>query len=388
LKIVVLTSRFPYPIEKGDKLRIYHQLKFLSKTHEVHLLSISHDKVSVDHIKHLEEICTSVRVLDILRSKSFFSAALGIFNKLPFQVNFFYSQKIKVQIDNHVEELNPDVIYCQLVRMSEYIKDLSYPKVLDYMDAFSLNYARRTKHESFLVKYFFEKECRRLKKYEDEIYNEVDDAVIISKNDGHHIGSKKDISVISNGLDTTVFQPFDKPKVADIVFVGNMGYHPNILAAKFLVHEVKPLLKSDLSIQIAGARPSSAVKALESEKVKVTGWMDDIRDAYASSKLFVAPIFSGAGQQNKILEAMAMELICITTSIVNESIQAEVGKEVLIANSATEFAEQIEKVVKNIDAYENIGANARKFVEAKFSWDNENAKLEKVLIKVSKRKKE
>lgn len=387
MKIVVLTSRFPFPIEKGDKLRMYHQLKDLSKNHKLHLISLSQDEISKDSRNHISALCESYVVLQISKLQSFTQAIRGIFNKVPFQVNYFYSRALRRDIHRLIHEIEPEVIYCQLVRMSEYVYDLPYPKVLDFMDAFSLNYSRRVKYENPFLKWFFAMEAKRLRKYEKKMSEKFNAAIIISDYDKNQIDSGKVITKVTNGLDTDYFRPQSRSMAPsfDIVFVGNMGYHPNVLAAHYLVEKILPLLASEVRVQIAGARPSPSVKNLASSNVTITGWLDDIREAYASSKIFVAPIFSGAGQQNKMMEAMAMEMVCITTPIVNEGIKAEDKNEILLAVNKEAFAQQIDEVLKNIELFKDIGTNARKFVQANFSWQKENKKLEEILLKEGKK---
>ncbi|WP_235294123.1 glycosyltransferase [Portibacter lacus] len=386
LKLVILSSRFPFPLEKGDKLRLYHQIQGLAKHHEIHLISLSDSDVSKADLDKMKECCETVTIFNCSRMSSALHASRSIFNTIPFQVNYFYSKKIRKQVQAHILKLNPDAIYCQLIRMAEYTKDLPYPKILDYMDAFSLNYSRRVKHESFLKKAFFKMESKRLQRYEVNIAGSFDKLTIISEQDSKSIITSKDITVISNGLNAEYFKPRTQDKPYDLLFVGNMGYHPNILAAKFIVNKIKPLLATETKLQIAGARPSGAVRAFASEHVEITGWVDDIRTAYASAKIFVAPIFSGAGQQNKILEAMSMGLICITTPTVNEAIGAENKKELFIATKPEEFAKLIKEILADPEAFKIIGLNARKFVKEHFSWAIENKKLNDVIINCRKEK--
>lgn len=386
MKVVILSSRFPFPLEKGDKLRLFHQIKGLSAHHEVHLISLSDSEVPKVHFDAISEFCKSITIFRISKLSSAFHALRGLFNHLPFQVNYFYAKQLKNKLEKVIHDLQPDFLYCQLIRMAEYARDLNVPKVLDYMDAFSLNYTRRVQFESILKSIFFRNESKRLKNYEKEIGKEFDALTIISEQDRDSIKASRLISVISNGLDTDFFKPQQVDKPYQLLFVGNMGYHPNILAAKFIVNEVLPKIERNVQLKIAGARPSTAVRLLNADNVEVTGWVDDIRTAYASSKIFIAPIFSGAGQQNKILEAMAMGLICITTPIVNDAIKARDKKELFIATKAEDFANKIIEILENPEAFETIGLNARKFVIENFSWAKENKKLNDIIINCRKEK--
>ncbi len=359
-------------------------MKGLSAEHEIFLISLDEENVNLESLDHIKSFCNYVKIFKLNRWISILNVALGLFNRKPFQVSYFYRKDIKKQISDIVNEIKPDVIYCQLVRMAEYAKGLEYPKILDYMDAFSLSALRRSEHEKGIVKWFFQLEAKRLAKYELRANDFFDQMTIISSQDKSHmvnvVGLKSDdISIISNGLDTEYFSSNNTESKNTILFVGNMGYHPNILAAKYLIREIAPLLSKNCNFQIAGTRPIASIKSLSSEKVEVTGWLNDIRDAYNNSIIFVAPIFSGAGQQNKILEAMSMGLPCVTTSIVNEGIGAIDGEQIFIANSKEDFAEKINLLLKNKKLRDDVIIAGRSFIEEHYSWQNENKNLLKII---------
>jgi glycosyltransferase involved in cell wall biosynthesis len=112
------------------------------------------------------------------------------------------------------------------------------------------------------------------------------------------------------------------------------------------------------------------------EGVTVRGWVADIRDAYADGRIFVAPMFTGLGLQNKILEAMAMGLPCVTTSMVNNAIGAEGGKEILVSDSLEGLADHVQRLMADQKEYNRIAVAARAFVMSKYQWGDQVAKLE------------
>ncbi|MBK8082102.1 MAG: glycosyltransferase [Saprospiraceae bacterium] len=179
---------------------------------------------------------------------------------------------------------------------------------------------------------------------------------------------QNEIIINPNGVDDSFFNYPKEEKYFDLVFVGNMGYLPNIEAVEFLVNTIMPLLSESINLLIAGARPHQRVLQLASHRVSVGGWYDDIREAYAQAKIFIAPIWSGTGQQNKILEAMAMGLPCITTSVVNNAIRAEDGTEIVLANDAETFSEKIKQLLNSEETILNIGIKAKNFVKQNYSW--------------------
>ncbi len=219
--------------------------------------------------------------------------------------------------------------------------------------------------------------------YEQEIAAQFDHRLIISKQDRDQIkhDSKHELNIVPNGIDST-FLNFHKPilKSADISFIGNMSYLPNIEAAVYLCDYILPLLPSTITVEIAGTSPDRRVKSLANEQVIITGYVKDIRDAYARGRIFCAPLWSGTGQQNKILEAMAMGIPCITTSSVNQAIGAKHKQEILIADDAKQFADAIEMLLHDQQVYEYIANQAKVFVEKNFQWERQASALVEMLV--------
>jgi len=380
VKIVVISPRFPYPLEKGDKLRLYHQLRILSKRAEIILISLSDIDVDQKDIDHLNEFISQIHIFKLSKIGIGFRLLKGIFSDKPFQILYFYNSKIKNKIHQLIRGYKPDFIFNQLIRTTEYSKELDSFKVLDYMDSFSQGMKKRFDNSSFPYKAIYRIEHRRLKKYEKGIFNYFDKHGIISEQDRDTF--EKDlqgrISVIPNGVDMEFFTPIDVEKKYQVSFVGNMGYRPNVIASEFLVKDILPLLKKKvpgIKLLLAGARPSNRVKVLESDVVKVSGWVDDIRNAYGEAEIFVAPIFTGIGQQNKILEAMSMGIPVVTTTSVNKAIGAKPNNEILIADNAKEFSIHIYSLLNDAKLAHSIGIKGRKFVQNNYSWEFQGKKL-------------
>ena len=198
----------------------------------------------------------------------------------------------------------------------------------------------------FYTKPVFKLEYKRLRKYESAIFDLFDHKTIISIPDRDLMPhpERNKIHVIPNGVDHDFFAPVDTEKTVDLVFTGNMAYPPNVDAAEFLVNEIMPLVWKEMpgaKVMIAGATPDKRVTSLKSDKVTVTGWLDDIRDSYAGAKVFIAPMQIGTGLQNKLLEAMSMKVPSITTPLANDALQAVDGESILIGKDAPTLAKQI-----------------------------------------------
>ncbi len=404
MKLLVLTSRFPYPLEKGDKLRIFHQIRELSRYHEIVLCSLAEEHVQDVDYQEVKQYCSKILILNLNKKTVIFNVLRNILSlpfrlNLPFQVAYFFNKNIKKQVLQIIDAEKPDHIYCQLARMAEYVRHLNLPKTLDYMDAFSMGAARRAESSYWLKKPFWKIEARKMAEYEAQLAHDFDNLTIISTQDRDVLDftEKNKIQVVPNGVDTHYFKKNDAslPPQYHIAFVGNLGYYPNVEATKYLVYQILPLLLThipDIKILIAGARPTAEVLNLSNKNVTVKGWLKDIRTAYSDAQIFVAPLYHGSGQQNKILEAMSMGLPCVTTSLVNNAILATPNVEILTVDTSTDantnrlqqkviFAEKIINLLQNIDNQEFISKNARLFVENKYSWQYSATLLNNIIEK-------
>ncbi len=382
MKILILTSRFPYPIVKGDKLRVYHQIKELSKRNQLVLCSLVDEPIQEKDFQEIKKYCTEIYTFNLSKFDVYSNMAKSVFNGLPIQISYFFKTSIKKKIHQIISKEQPDHIFVQLIRMTEYVKDVDIPKTLDYMDAFSANTERWAGQANLFLKPILKREANKVKKYERKVYGDFDNKVIISEQDKKLLPISKDIAVVPNGVDHVFFKPKDQgEKKYDLVFVGNMGYKPNIEAVKYLVHQILPLLHAEypqIKLLIAGVRPSAEVKQLQNEHITVSGWIEDIRDAYDSALIFVAPLFIGAGLQNKILEAMSMGLPCITTTMVNNAIGAIAQEEIIVADTAQEFADSIRNLLEDEKKRALIRKKGQIFVEHNFSWTTFVNKLEHI----------
>jgi len=385
MRIFILLSRIPYPLEKGDKLRAFHQLKELSKNNEIILCALN-PVSGIDKQKafsSLQPYCRSINFLDLPFFGRVINIARAFLSNLPLQAGYFYNHKASREVKRLIKEYKPDHVYCQLIRTAEYVKQIPIAKTIDYQDVFSYGMKRRIATSSIFFRPFVRIEYKRLANYEAEVFDLFDHHTIISIPDRDlipHPDSER-IHVILNGVDHEFFKPQDAGKKFEVVFTGNMAYPPNVDAAVFLAKEIMPLVwkqHPEARLLLAGASPDSRVSALKSEKVSVSGWMDDIRDAYASSRIFIAPMRLGTGLQNKLLEAMSMKLPTITTTLANNALCAINEKEILVGETATSLANHIIRLIDNPATYQQIAENGHRFVKKQYNWGETARQLESI----------
>ncbi len=385
-KVVFITSRFPFPLDKGDKLRAYYQLKEMSKSCDIHLISISREKVNPQQLAELEKYCTSISVHSLSIFQSFFGLIWALLRGKPFQVGLFYNRGIKTRISKEIRDIEPDHIYCQLIRAAEYAKDeFSIPKTIDFMDVLSKGIERRIASSPFYLKRLLEIEAQRLKIYENIMFEYFDNHSIISSQDQELIyhTQRNNITIIPNGIDTAYFSPdLEVEKKYNFLFNGNMQYQPNVTSAIYIAQKIMPLVwktHPEATLLISGTSPTQEVKNLANHQIVVSGWMDDIRDAYNSAQVFIAPMQIGTGLQNKLLEAMAMNLPSVTSKLANNALKAIHNETILIGKSKEEYAKLMCDLLDNQALRQEIGRKGKRYVSANFDWENTTKKLMKTM---------
>ncbi len=387
MKLFVILSRVPYPLEKGDKLRAFNQIKQLSKKHQIVLFALNDSKLDERAMDELKKYCVSITIIRFSKFTIFLNLIRTLFSTKPFQVGYFYFSKAQQKVDELIKKHQPDHIYCQLIRTSEYVKNYSnIPKTLDYMDVFSKGIERRKSTDSFYMKPFLAFEYRRLLKYESYVFDFFNHKTIISEQDKNHIphANKNEITVVPNGVDFEYFKPIALEKKFELLFNGNMNYPPNVESVEFLVNKIMPLVWEKLpetKLLISGASPNKKVLALQSSRVVVSGWVEDIRDNFAQSKILVAPMQISIGLQNKLLEAMAMQIPCVTSTLANNAIGALHNNQIMVADTPSQYADYIIELLTDAQKAKQIALNGYRFSNTNFNWSTSISILDKLISK-------
>ncbi len=386
MKIVAVTSRFPHPMERGDKLRAQHQLRELARHHDVALIALSEGPVPAEHLDVLSGAGVRTHVVQRSRATTAFAGARAAL-RMPVQVAYFRSTGVETEVRRLIEAESPDRLYCQLIRTAWAVEGTGVPAVIDYQDAFAAAMKRRAAGQPPGARHAFEYESTRIAAAEAAAFEAFERRVVISEQDrlSLEVPDRDAVDVLPNGVDTSFFAPGGEPPAdpVDIAFVGNMGYPPNVRAARMLAEEIMPLVRRQRPgsrLLLAGARPSRSVRGLAGPHVEVSGWMQDIREGYRRASVMVAPLFIGSGQQNKVLEAMAMGVPVVTTDLVNNAIGAEPGHELVTASTAQEFADSALELLESADRRDAVAEAGLKMVQARFAWNAVGERLSGIIV--------
>ena len=371
-RLAVVTPRFPLPLNKGDRLRIHHQLAILHRHFDIDLHCLSFRTVSDAERESIMDRCDHLTVHRLSWFRALIRMMWAPLSRRPFQVLLFTEKRLIRDMRQRILQRHPDVLLAQMVRTAEYVKDFdAVPHVLDIMDTLHAGAEREAEKAPFWKRPLLLEEGRRLVRYEHRMPNYFDACTIISRQDRDLLPhpDREAVVIVPNGVNTDFFNPdaaaqplAGNPGPFDVAFCGNLGYAPNIVAARFIVQDIAPAFESltgrPLKVLLSGAQPAQSVLALAGRHVEVAGNVPDIRSAYLAAPLFVAPMLVNTGLQNKLLEAMALGRVCITTPRALSAMGKDPGATVTSAEEPGDFARKIARWLDDEEGRIQMGQEA------------------------------
>lgn len=391
MKILIVAPRFPFPLDKGDRLTIYHMLQYFSQRHEVSLLCFLEPEQDPAWVEKVEPFCRQVVAIPLNKRRAYQNCLTGALGKTPLQMRYYSDPGMHAAVERMIEEIEPDLLYAHTIRMGQYIEPYTHiPRVLAMQISMTLNYRRLAETAKGLPsKIFHNLEYQKVRAYEGAFARQFDKVLLISPHDLNAIERDRpqdNVFFSPHGVDFEFFaaNPQSKRKAHSLIFTGNMGYAPNVDAARFFHEEIFPLVRAEIpevTWSIVGADPVPEIQAMQADPaIAVTGRVPDLRTYMDEAQVAIDPLRVGAGLQNKVLEGMSMGLPMIITSVANEGIQAEDGKNILIADEADKFARHVVQLLRDADLRAQFGAEARQFIVQNWSWEKHFGDLERMFM--------
>ena len=377
MRILCLTSRLPYPPDRGDRLRAFHFIEHLSQEHELSLVSFIADEAERDYLLPLRAYCRDVRVLPMSSRRSAISTALNVWRREPLQALYYRLGAMRHLVDDMIATTGFHAAYVHLFRMAPYVANhCQLYRIVDLTDVISKEIDLSLPYRGLASRAVYRLEKRRINRYEQWVAQNFEETWLISRSDRQALARtspEANIRVVPNGVDLEQFHPTGQSCVPDsLIFVGHLRVLHNMDAATYLAQDVLPLVRMEIptcTLNIVGADPAPQIQRLgQSGSITVTGFVPDLNAHLNKAAIFVAPLRFAAGIQNKVLEAMAAGRPVVTTSLVNDGLGAQPGQEILIADDASATAQQIIRLLTNEQLREQMGKAGRQFVQARYSW--------------------
>jgi polysaccharide biosynthesis protein PslH len=394
--LLFLAHRLPYPPTKGEKIRAFHDLRYLAQWYDIHLGCLIDDPDDLQYVDTLRAMCSDVYAARINRRVGRATCLRGLLTGEALSVSYFRDSGLAQWVRDVVETVRPAVTFVYSSNIAPYVLDLpnTGKRVVDLVDVDSEKWRLFSAAAKGPMRLVYRREQRKIAELERRIACECDLSVLVSDAEasvfaGQHPGGSARIRSISNGVDHRYFDPaLPHPPVYDTtrpnyVFTGTMDYSPNADAAGWFATEILPLIRDSLPaarFHIVGSNPNPEVRKLARlDGVLVTGRVPDVRPYIAHATAAVAPMRIARGIQNKVLEAMAMARPVVLTSGALEGIKADPVNETILADTVEAFAAACCRIAGAATEGDRIGAAARNRILCDYDWDATLRRFDDVL---------
>ncbi len=383
MDILVLTPVLPYPLTDGARIRNFNLIRALSVNHTVHIVSFIIETTRTEDIEELRGFVHDLQTVFRPQKYAIKDLLKGVCTSTPFTIINYRSDEMASVINRKLAK-GIDVVHCEHLNMAQYAPvGMGLKRVIDMHNVESEIMRRYAEKASDPFKVLYSKmTAKKLAKYERDVISDFDLCFAVSARDADYMREFcSNTVVVDNGVDLDTFllreDTVTEPR---LVYTGWMKYHANNDAAKYFCDEIFPAIKKDkpeVTVDIVGKEPSDEVLRLSKlAGVNVTGAVPDIRPYINAASVYIVPLRVGGGTRLKILEAMAIGIPIVSTSIGCEGIGLTHGKDILIADTADEFARQTLRLLDDSSLRRHLSANARELVQERFSWKVIGKKLD------------
>ena len=383
MKVLFLVTRMPVPPWRGDQVRAFHHLRLLAPRHHVTCCALLGREPPVALRAEVEALGVRLEVVrvDVVGAGPALARAL-LGDRRPLQVLLYDRGSARRRVAGLIDAGGFDVVHAQLVRTASYLPAADGPPVvLDLIDALSANMARRARQEHGPLAPVAAWEATRLARFERELLDRAARSLVVSAGERDALGGGPRVAVVANGVDLDAFPFSDRPRPpARLLFFGNLGYFPNVDAARWLATEIYPRVRAEIpaaELRLAGARPARAVRALTRlQGISLAPAVPAMAPEVAAATVAVVPMRAGTGLQNKVLEAMAVGTPVVATPAVAAALDARLGEHLLAAEDATGLAAATVALLRDPARARAIAAAARAMVARRYRWEDSAAGVE------------
>jgi sugar transferase (PEP-CTERM/EpsH1 system associated) len=388
--LLFLCHRVPYPPDKGEKIRAWHILTHLARTHRVHLGCLADDPADRMPAEALRRIVGEIGCFAVRPGAQKLRALAGLRPGRPLTLDYFHSPALARWVAQTCARHPIERLYVYTSGMARYALGLrAAVRVLDLVDIDSEKWRDYAPRHGWPMRVVYRREADTLLAFERRAAMAFDRTLFVSQAEARHFAALAPecagrVGWLENGVDLERFsplRPYPRPYPQDtrnLVFTGTMNYWPNVDAVLWFAEEVMPLLRRrrpQLRFHVVGANPGRRLLRLRGVPgIEVTGRVPDVRPYLAHADAAVAPLRVARGIQNKVLEAMAMARPVVATPAAFEGVQALPERDLIVCAGAEETARRIEEILDG--RHPQLAAAARRAVERHHDWSSTLRRLD------------
>lgn len=386
-RILFLTQVLPYPLNTGARVRQYYVMRYLSQKHEVTLVSFVRADDRPEHIAHLKTFCTAVHTIPMARSRWRDGRAVikGLLTAEPIVIVRDEIESMRQLLIHELASQHYDAIHADQVSMAKYgLLGNGLHRVLDLHNAMYLVTQRLADNEPNSIRRLAaQRETRALARFEAELCAKFNQVVFVTDEDRRALATQIErfkvqapgdrfntIPICSDPAAKQPIQPVAQPH--RVTALGVMFWPPNAEGVRWFAHDVWPQVHDRFPgacLTIVGKNPPRDLAELNGARnIEVTGYVPNLDQILAETAVFIVPLRAGGGMRVKILDSWCWGLPVVSTSIGAEGIAIRDGENILIADSAPEFAQAVSCVLGEPALAHTLRKNGRRWVEEQYDW--------------------
>lgn len=390
MNILFVCHRYPYPPNRGGKIRPFQMIRHLSQNHRVLVATLAHSHEEVEQGAELKNYCAEV-LCEVVPSPARWINAVGALpTAYSSSAKYFHSARLLRRINAVQEKIEFDAVIVHCAFVADYVRHVRGPfRMLDFGDLDSRKWDDYSKYRAFPWSAGYALEARKMLRVERRLAREFDYCTVTAQGElesyQQELGGETPCRVIPNGVDGAYFRLAEaRPQPSPtVVFLGRMDYYPNVAGTLDFVEKVWPLVRHrvpNAQFRIVGSNPLARIRALEKvEGISVTGYVPDVRPHVQDAAVAIAPLSIARGTQNKVLECMAMGLPVVASPQVAKGVQALPGRHLLVGATPDEFAAHIIALLENARMRATIAEAGRRQVLSAHSWPESMKLLDEIL---------
>jgi len=397
--ILFVTQVLPYPLDAGAKVRAYYMLRHLAQRHCVTVASLVRETDSANAVSHLAEFCEAVHTAPMRRSfvRDAASLLLGLAARQPALIVRDRSRRFRNLLCHVVGESRFDAVHVDQIKTAQHVAGIArLPRLIDMHNVYHEMIAGMAKLTVLSWRRrLLEREARTMARYEREACRSFDEILAVTATDAGRlkemVGDERRVTAIPICVDPagTPLIPLNDTSHG-LLCVGAMFYPPNVDGAIWFLREILPCVRReapDAQLRIVGPRPDRAIvrAATADSHILVMGYVEDLTPHFAASAALVVPLRAGSGMRVKILDAMARGIPVVSTSLGAEGISARNGEDILLADSANQFAQATVHLLRDVELRRRLAQNARRLIETHYNWRRRYGEVDAVYERLLER---
>lgn len=376
--LLYVVHRLPYPLDKGDRIRAFHLLRYLSRHFHVHLACLADEPASEASLAVLRHYCYRLAVIPLGRTR-WLRAMTSLLCGRTVSEGAFHSPALAATLRDWTAHTTFGAALASSSAMAPYLRSpelASVPAIVDLVDVDSQKWLDYAEAGAGWRTWLYRTEGRRLRALEQPMPSWAHAVTLVSEPEAaiyRRFCSSGRVRAVLNGVDLDYFQPQTTKQESACVFVGALDYRPNVDAVRWFAESIWPSVHRRTpgsKLWLVGRRPTAAVRELSRHAgVEVIGQVPDVRPWMARAAVVVAPLRIARGLQNKVLEALAMGKAVIASPPALAALRVRPGKHCLRAASPVQWIKATTRLLRDAEQCDRLGASGRRYVETHHDWN-------------------